>query len=234
MRAPKISLLLVLVVGSVACGGKTEDGGGSPDGGGTVDTGGTKPDTAFGGTDASPGTDTGVPLDGARPDTLDEDFTRCSGPGTCVAVPRTCCGSCGAATPDDVIGVDTTRSSAYRTAVCGPGTGCPACFRPVDPFLQAFCRAGHCEAVDLHKDAMTACTTDDDCQLRYEDCCESCGAPMEGLIALRRDAVSTYRAEVCAPDAACPKCAVSYPAGARALCDGVTKHCAVGGTPLPD
>jgi hypothetical protein len=220
MRAISFSSVLALVVASVACGGKTSEDGGSLDGGGT-DTGGRT--DSYLDTEMRPdeGVDSGV------------DYTLCTGPGTCVAVPRTCCGSCGVATPADVIGVADTSSSAYRTAACGPGSGCPACFRPEDPFLQAFCRANHCVAVNLRTDPMTACATDDDCQLRYEGCCEKCGAPVEGLFALRKDAVTSYRAEVCAPDIGCPKCAVGYPAGARAVCDA-TKHCAVTGLPLPD
>jgi len=155
------------------------------------------------------------------------DYARCTEPGSCIVVPRSCCGSCGAAITADMIGVESSQAGPYRSSVC-KDTGCPACYRQQDPFLQAFCEASHCTAIDLHGDPMTACTTDSDCQLRYAACCEPCDAPMSGLLALNPGQISSYRAKACAPDATCPKCMVRYPDAAKAMCDA-TKHCAVTG-----
>lgn len=151
-------------------------------------------------------------------------FGACTGPGQCTVVPQSCCGSCGAATSTDMIGVATDRASAYRSFVC-EGAGCPTCYREQDPFLQAFCKAGACTAVDLHESPLTDCTADSDCRLRYAPCCEPCGAPTSPLIALPVSQLSAYRALVCAPDTACPKCATSYPPSAKAVCN--KGHCDV-------
>jgi hypothetical protein len=198
--AMKTLLALSLVL--VACGAKTE----------------TSPDAS---TDASTDVSTDSIADAP-------DYARCAQPGSCVVVAASCCGSCGAAVPSDMIGVELSQVSAYRTATCAPGTGCPACFAQQDPFLQAFCTAGRCEAVDLRTDTSTQCATDADCVLRYASCCEPCTGSSEGLISLRADRVPSYREKVCAADATCPKCPTRYPDGARALCD-TTGHCTVKG-----
>ena len=159
------------------------------------------------------------------------DFLSCVGPGACMLLPKSCCGSCGAATPTDMIGVASSRASAYRAFVCGD-SACPACFMEQDPFLQSFCRDGACAPIDLHSDAMTSCTADADCALRYPSCCEPCGGPTSGLLSLNKDRIVDYRAEICAPDTVCPKCAVIYPTDRRAACDA-TGHCSVVATSAP-
>ncbi len=221
------ALTLILVATLVGCGGKTDDTGTTTDGGATDAS-------SDGAVVDAPGVDTTPSVDGTPVvDTGGDDPTKCDGPGDCIVVPRTCCGFCGVASATDMIAVEPSHASSYRSSVCGPGTGCPDCAGRNDPFLQGFCVTGHCKAVDLHTDAMTGCATDDDCQLRYAACCEPCGAPSDGLLALRKDAVSTYRGLVCAPDATCPKCATSYPPGAKAVCDPPTKHCVVTGVGFP-
>ncbi|MGZ3422938.1 MAG: hypothetical protein ACXVEF_05970 [Polyangiales bacterium] len=193
--------LLAMSLLVAACGAKTQ----------------SSPDAAV---DAS----TDVPSDtDAAP-----DYARCALPGSCIVVAASCCGSCGAAVPSDMIGIESSQLSAHRSSVCTPGTGCPACFMRQDPFLQAFCTSGRCEAIDLHGDALTECATDADCVLRYESCCGRCDASPEGLIALRVDRISSYREKVCAPSATCPECVTRYPDSARPVCDA-TKHCNVTG-----
>lgn len=172
-------------------------------------------------TDATDAADTADAIDTGDP-------ARCGAPDSCVVVPRSCCGSCGAATPADMIGLESSRASAYRTSVCS-GTGCPACFQQQDPFLQGFCADGRCTAVDLHVDPMTACASDGDCQLRYAGCCEPCGAPLGGLLALNPTQIATYRGKLCPVAPACPKCLVRYPDAAKAVCDKATGHCVVTG-----
>jgi hypothetical protein len=175
--------------------------------------------------DASDALDTSSP----PPDT--PDFTRCAEPGSCVVVPRSCCGSCGAAITEDMIGVETSQSSSYRSSVC-KDMACDACYRQQDPFLQAFCQSSRCVAVDLHSDPMTACTTDTDCRLHYAACCEPCDARPESILALATSQLSTYLAKVCAPDSSCPPCIGGYPPAAKAVCD-TTKHCSVTGIGSP-
>jgi len=78
-------------------------------------------------------------------------------------------------------------------------------------------------------DAISGCTGDDECTLRWPGCCE-CDptAQSTDVLAMRKDAVSNYTAAICGPVATpCPACAVAYPTGARAACDPTTHHCTV-------
>ncbi|MBK7402717.1 MAG: hypothetical protein IPJ34_42445 [Myxococcales bacterium] len=83
---------------------------------------------------------------------------------------------------------------------------------------------GRCTTVDLAVDASTACTKDDECVARAPDCCGACG-PGGAFVALRKDAVASYVAEVCGKT----KCALckSPPTPPKAVCDPKTKHCVV-------
>lgn len=207
-----IDALPLVALFAVGCGAKTESG---------TSTDASVDASLDVGTDSG-GSDLGVDL-GVDAD----DPTTCSGPGTCLIAPKTCCGSCGVASATDMIGLEATHESSYRAAVCA-GTPCPDCAGRPDPWLQAFCTAGHCQAVNLHVDDRTKCATKADCQLRYADCCEPCGAPTFGLIALRMDAIGDYRTAVCAAGVGCPKCAISYPPTAAADCDA-SGHCVVTG-----
>ena len=166
-----------------------------------------------------------------QPEADATDFASCDGPGACLLVPKSCCGTCGAATPTDMIGVASSQAGAYRAFVC-EGSACPACAMQQDAFLQSFCQDGACAAIDLHTDPMTACTADTDCTLRYASCCEPCGGPTSGLLALRTDRIADYLAQICAPDTMCPLCAVIYPPDHHAACDA-TGHCNVIVTPVP-
>jgi hypothetical protein len=62
----------------------------------------------------------------------------------CVLTPMSCCGSCGAVTPDDAATVNAQYLDAFRSQACdGPGL-CPACFMENDPRVGALCDNGHC------------------------------------------------------------------------------------------
>ncbi len=202
--------LVCLALMTLSCGGRTADD--------LADASTDTPSDTF--TDTSADTSADTPV----------DYGACASKGSCVVVPASCCGTCGAATPTDMVGVESSRVSAHRAKACGPIAGCPACYMRQDAFLQAFCTGGRCVAVNLRGDSLTGCETDADCQLRYASCCEPCDAPRDGLLALRVGLVSSYRDRVCPADAACPRCAVRYPDGARATCDA-TKHCTVVGLP---
>ena len=163
----------------------------------------------------------------ARPDTA-VDFAACSEPGSCVLAQNGCCGVCGAPTLADVTAVNAARVAEFRASTCtDPAPTCPGCASMNDPNLQAFCRGGRCTAVDLRNDALSACATDADCQLRYEACCE-CGASGDfNIVAIRGDKSGAYSAERCPSSTACPECAPFYPSTLRAACDATTKHCVV-------
>jgi hypothetical protein len=69
---------------------------------------------------------------------------------------------------------------------------------------------------------MSLSTADDaDCLLRVTACCE-CGADIpstEALIALAGDALSSYVALVCDPEAGCLACETIYPHSVEAFCN---------------
>ncbi len=152
------------------------------------------------------------------------DVSSCAAPADCVVVPMSCCGSCGAATPDDMIGVSRDAQDRYRSVACEGGMICPACAQEQDPALIATCAGGSCLAIDLHTSALTACTSDADCVLRPADCC-GCDY---SFIAIGSASEDEYRTLVCDPRADCPPCGPpSPPPGTSAVCDPVTHHCAV-------
>lgn len=200
MRSLFVSALLL-----VACGGKTA---------GDVPS------------DAST-SDTAATADAPRPDTA-IDFASCSQPGTCALATNGCCGTCGTPKLADFTPINTARAAEFRAFTCtDPTPPCPGCATMEDPNLQAFCRGGRCTGVDIRTDALSMCTTDDDCALRYEACCE-CGASGDHtIIAIRRDKLGAYSTERCPPMTGCPECAPTYPAEMRAACDPATKHCYV-------
>ncbi len=72
-------------------------------------------------------------------------FTKCNADSDCIIVPRSCCGSCGAATKSDQTAVSKSEASNYRGSVC-QSTACPACAMMQDPNLKARCTSGMCES----------------------------------------------------------------------------------------
>lgn len=156
------------------------------------------------------------------------DWAACTAVGQCELAAKGCCGTCGTPTVNDVNGVNRTQGQAYQDDNCpGPIPPCPACASQNNPNLAAFCVQDACTAIDVRGDAVSACTTDADCRLRYSDCCESCGqASPDMVIALSQSGASVYRSQVCAPDQACDKCLATYPDTVKAIC-AATGHCAV-------
>ena len=174
-------------------------------------------------------TNDGGSSDAAKDGVAPPDTFACNAPGECDIRPKSCCGTCGAPTTDDMIGVNWQKGGQYTSTVCA-GAGCPACFKEPDPNLAPVCRAKACNAVDVRVDTMSACTTNQDCALRYSGCCEACAAnDPSKLIALSSSGRQEYVANQCHPDAGgCPKCAVIYPPGYEAVCNTQTGHCEVG------
>lgn len=149
----------------------------------------------------------------------------CVAPSTCVLAHRTCCAPCTMPKACGVVAIGAPFATALSEKSCGTATpACPACATPENPRLHAACRKGRCTTVDLAVDASTACSKDDECVVRAADCCGACG-PGGTFVALRKDAVADYVAEVCGKTK-CAQCKAP-PTPPKAVCDPQTKHCAV-------
>ncbi len=162
-----------------------------------------------------------------------EPWLACDEPSDCVLAPAgSCCARCDSLALEDVIAIDGAQSSAYYASVCPEGLSCPPCVPAENPSLQTTCDAGRCEAFDVRRLELSACTSDAECRLRVPDCCE-CGADTSAsrLIAIHVDEGGAYVSLVCGPsDAACPPCGAVYPDTVEAYCaaDG---HCDVRAVP---
>lgn len=166
---------------------------------------------------APPPRDAGSPLDAGGPPA----WQACTSPSECVVSPASCCGSCGAARPGDMIGVHRDHQSDYSTIACAGGGACPGCFAQQDPALVATCSSGICEAVDLGATRATECAIDDDCNLAVPQCC-ACGTmdPWQ-VISLASAHASDLYTLICDPGLDCGACPgpPEFPAGLTAGCD---------------
>lgn len=134
----------------------------------------------------------------------------CDVPSQCLLRPESCCGSCGAATPDDMIAIPLADQAAYVDMVCGGGTiGCPECAARQDPYLLATCRDRRCTAIDLHVDPLTECASASDCTLAPLQCC-ACGLLGMDQVVAFNPAHGSIGALVCDPDADCPPCVPDF------------------------
>jgi hypothetical protein len=208
----RFSSLLFAAVLVVACGGAkatnlddTSDGGGGSTDGGAADAG---PKPRF------------------------EDLVTCQKPGECVLDAKGCCGlSC---QPDDqLVAVRRGEEQNVIAATCdqtGP-VPCPKCARQIAGNIQAFCVSGKCGVVDLRKDAISSCSKDDECVLRYGTCCQSCsGGSIEQIVSIKKGNESQLETQICSGKESCDKCLPVFPPGVRARCDQATGHCYVQGT----
>jgi hypothetical protein len=221
MRASAFFSACVIVLLGAACGTRTID-----------------PDSDFdAGSDAAHDGAGDTDTDGAS-DAPSPAFFACNGEGaSCVLTWKGCCDGCSSSL-DARIAVAVGQESAYHDFTClplvaaadGGWSGCPGtgCGAAPDPNLQAVCRASTCVAIDVTKDAFSACATNADCELHYASCCGSCGPTDVGLIAIAKSQASAYAQAICSPLIDCAPCPgpVQYPAGKRAVCDG-TRHCVV-------
>ena len=152
------------------------------------------------------------------------EYNACSGPGQCVLVSNSCCGTCGTVTLADQAAINITQGAAFLETVCPEPTPCPACASMANPNLFAICEQGTCRGADVRTEPESACTTNADCQLRYgTGCCDSCdGAPWQ-LVAVSTS--SNLSASQCAPGTGCDGCLPQYPKDAEAICSN--GHCQV-------
>jgi hypothetical protein len=207
----RLFLIASFVSAGIACGGVTFQPGNGSDGGSTGD------DSGSGGKDI---------------DAAVASLQKCEGPGTCILSATGCCGlTCGYSSVSQLVAIEWQKGDALRNATCdadGP-VPCPGCAQAMDPNWQAFCRANECVGIDVRTDAISACTTDADCTLRYATCCQSCTATSGGpVVAVASTATLELQAQLCLPNSApCPHCMPQYPTNVKAVCDPSTHHCAV-------
>jgi hypothetical protein len=139
-----------------------------------------------------------------------------------------CCGYCGITPVEALVAIRADAREGYRAYACEPGEACPDCYAEVAPDALALCVGFECRAVDM--EAVTRCTSNDDCRIRFRDCCECDGLPTEANVVAVSD-LAGYERLACAEGYSCATCDSEYPPDVRAVCrDG---HCAVEGTGSP-
>lgn len=200
----------------VACGGATSTvgGGGGQDGGSSGSSG------------SSSGSDSG-----SKPKL--EDLQTCSKAGQCVLDAAGCCGlNC---QPDsELIAVRSGTQQDVILATCTDGDPghvmCPQCARQIEGAKQAFCRDGKCQVVDIPTDTISTCASNDDCILRYAECCQPCnGGSVNQVVAISKSGEGELTIQLCTGSEACDKCLPSFPGTMHAICNQSTGHCEVAG-----
>ena len=133
-----------------------------------------------------------------------------------------------------MIGVHKDSTDAYKMLACSAaGEDCPGCAKTPDPYLRAYCdldaAGGTCTAASAHELGVTRCENDSQCALRAGlGCCEACFGDPDALVAINPGLEPELRERVCQGEPlGCPECAVVYPPGAKAVCQGGL--CAVSG-----
>ena len=205
----------------LGCGGTTvessdgTDSGAGGNTGGAAGSGGSGIGGVAGGTGGSSASGgsggTSVGGSGGTSGAAGASWDACDLTSECVIRSQSCCGTCGAATRDDVTALNQDFVSTYASNEC-LGQGCPACYKATDPTLFAQCMQGLCTVVDLLQHPVTQCSSASDCRIRTKDCCE-CGGGMneESLLAINVGQEAAFSALVCDPNTACPECMPDYP-----------------------
>ena len=157
----------------------------------------------------------------------------CSTNFECTVASATCCGTCGAPSKEDSIGITRGQESAHRDSLCGGDAICPACAAQLNPNLFASCISGQCEAVDLTEDDASTCKMDAECTLRPAACCE-CGAGNSywDVVAINSSKSTDFEESQCT-DAlvACTECVWAPPSDLLATCD--QGRCKITGDGVP-
>jgi hypothetical protein len=226
--------------GSGGASGGNTGGGGSGGVAGTVLTGGaggSAGTAGMAGTSTSGGAAGSAGAGGAIVDATVPDMFACTGAGQCTLMANKCCAPCEPAALSQYTAVNTNSVAAYKASLdCGT-IACTPCLRPSDPSqintpqFAAICQAGRCAAIDVRTNAVSRCTGNTECSLRWgTGCCEGCSGTTGGLVAI--SASAELRALVCGANAgACPPCVPVYPANVTARClpagTGILRHCGV-------
>jgi hypothetical protein len=203
--------------GDVGEGGSTGVGGSSSGvGGSTTGVGGSS--TGAGGSSAGSGGSVGM---GGAGGSRGPDWTACDGPGQCIALETSCCGSCGSADVSAYAGVNTKRVDDFNSQKCPLPVACPAiaCLPAMNQNIAARCVAGHCQAFDVRKvPEYSACMGDTDCHLRAGLGCCICGAANAGWVALNKSGEQGISDAECAPNTGCLDCLPVPPPRTLAAC----------------
>jgi hypothetical protein len=203
--------------GDTGSGGSSMGSGGSNvgTGGSSVGTGGSSSGAGGGSAGMSGGT-------GGSGGNRGPDWGMCDGPGQCVAMVASCCGTCGTPDVSAFVGVNTKRVQDFHSQQCPNPVVCPAIACPVappNPGIAARCVAGKCQAFDVTKvPEFSACGPDNDCHLRAGLGCCICGAANSGWVAVSKTGEQAISAAECAPNTACLDCLPVPPARTLASC----------------
>lgn len=158
------------------------------------------------------------------------DWWTCMVTSECTVMPASCCGSCGAAVPGDMVGVSVYSVDAQRAEACGTGpVACPGCFIQQSPALVATCTSAYrCEAFDIRTHPVSACASDAECILTTPSCCPDCSASsLDQVVAINASQRGVLSSLLCDDGmGACPPCEPTFPSHFVPYC-GPDGHCAV-------
>ena len=213
-----LSWAFAAVLAVAACGGSTDGDGLGGAGGSSGSSGSGSGGTSGSGSGGTSGSGTGGTGTGGTGAVY--DWESCNGPGQCTLWAKNCCGGyCTDVAITEFLPVNVQSVGVVENQYCSDDIACPGCVSMPQPNYVAVCRTNECTAVDIRSDAISACSGDAECRLRWgSSCCESCG-PLDGeLIAVNQSGM--LEKEVCAPvGAECPPCAPpDYPPDAKAQC----------------
>lgn len=142
----------------------------------------------------------------------------CAHDSDCALTTLGCCGSCEPIQDNQLLAVNSAHTAEVAAQSCMGGTTCGACpstteYDATGKYFKPVCVSGQCTAIDIRATAaLTACVTNDDCELRDSaNCCAECDGA--GFVAVSK------QADLCggAP-AACDACISIPPNGLTAAC----------------
>jgi len=176
-----------------------------------------------GGVSGGPGTGGSAGQGGGGGGSVDAgvDFTACDGPGQCVAVEATCCGTCGVPQLVNFVGLNAKQVQAYHQEKCPLPVPCPACAQGTNPNIAARCDSGHCKVFDVTKvSEYSGCSTDSDCHLRSGlGCCVCNGPDSAAWVSVNQSGEQAISKIMCAPMTGCAACVPVPPPGYAAFCN---------------
>lgn len=228
------TLILLGFLSAEACGGKAAttgthgdgdasrgDGDGDGDIAGDGDGDGDVAGDGDGDGDIAGDGDGDIAGDGDGDAPISTDRRSCATTSDCVLVTAGCCTPCFEPTASDFIAIHEDFVVAHRQDACQPDEGCPDCVGQPNPRIFTVCENNRCEVADLAAHPATACSTDDECVLLPDACCE-CGAGTgpDQIVAINASMSAEFRASQCAGlgDVSCPECEWSPPENFVPIC----------------
>jgi hypothetical protein len=145
----------------------------------------------------------------------------CTTSDDCLITLKDCCAPCDMNVAGDYVALNRAAVAEYDAAKCATDATCPPCVSLGTQSVVATCNAGRCEVVDLANDPITSCSTADDCLIVTRECCE-CGADVQSLAVINRNARTDFAAVVCGPDTGCDGCLPTLPDWQAPVCTGGT------------